>query len=29
MNISAGIILFIKHYRINKTNLFDEVKSVE
>ena len=29
LNISAGIILFIKHYKAYKTNLFDEVSSVE
>lgn len=29
LNISAGIILFIKHYKEYKTNNFDEVIPVE
>ena len=29
LNIIAGLILFIKHFRIHRTNNFDEVSSVE
>lgn len=29
MNISAGLLLFIIHYKTFKTNLFDEVSSIE
>ena len=29
LNIMAGLILFIKHFRIYRTNNFDEVNTVE
>ncbi len=29
LNIAAGMILFIRHYKINKSNFFNEVDTVE
>ncbi len=29
LNIITGVILFFRHYKVYKTNIFDEVSSVE